>query len=98
MAGRVDIVEGEDGSVLRLHLGQTIDHATVEALGRLLAWVDLDERTPLDYAEAADALGVSTRTLRRKVADVPGFPHIRMGGMVRFLPEQIRQIRSEGWS
>jgi excisionase family DNA binding protein len=94
---RVEVVETEDGSVLRLRLGATVDHAMVETLARLLEWADLDSRPPLTYAEAAEALSVSTRTLRRKVTENPAFPHVRMGGMVRFLPEQIRQIKAEGW-
>jgi hypothetical protein len=97
-ASTVEVGTEEGNVVLRLPLGATVDRRLIEALNHQLEWADLDLRPPLDYTQAAEVLGVSPRTLRRKVAQCPHFPHVRFGGAVRFLPDQIRQIRANGWT
>lgn len=48
-----------------------------------------------DYTltEVAEALGMSTRWVRQKVAE--GAPHQRYGHKIRFTPEQLEGLRSQ---
>jgi excisionase family DNA binding protein len=53
---------------------------------------NLSDRLALRPAEAAEALGVSIRTLRRLL---PELPHIRRGGAVLFPVEPLRRWLEE---
>lgn len=57
--------------------------------------------TYLDYAGAAEVLGISPRTLRNWVSlgrrgKRPPVPHRKIGGAVRFTPQDLRDIACDG--
>jgi len=50
----------------------------------------MDEKLLLNSRQAAEALGISKRTLWRLTFEVsPALPHVRLGRSVRYRPEDL---------
>ena len=58
--------------------------------GNSVRWTPARKRKRLDYARAAKYLGISKGTLRNWISSGDyAVPHIRVGDLVRFEPEQL---------